>query len=554
MPHLRTGEIVPTADLTTAVRNLVSSTQVDPADVAAVVQYLGVSPELRQAAINDLRKAREDVKVTIIQRFFTHPVEGTHRTAFDQEVVSDLLEGWFGISLDQSVSHPAGRFGQESKARQTQIQTFSFGSTQFFLYMTSEKRMVLDSLVGLLGDDAVLTTDRTSPPSVLAELVPLWLKEKRRDPADYYIRDTPAVDFDSFYASYAAAVQSALGITMKEPSRELGFVVNGDGLRYHRDRLVNQYDALARATPSTLESTRVVQDLSVVDWDMQDGTFSGTIFVHPLGDRYIFLLEPGNAVSLFFTERVQLPGPMMMPYHCALPVQDSFAGSTAGEATGKRFSCLMRGIADAAEVDRLVSAAVPIDINERTAVPGGFQFPNGMRVEQLDAPDCSLADADAGEYNAEQGCLVTRASPSANSRLLDYLGITSAIGIYRLTKHGDGFSGIREALPMIGAHDIVVINRSVNTPQPGKSYPLALFLKELASPFVQLLELPHGQVLSVPAAALNTLYLSPTAPIFHRSAPLDSFYGTISRTARMSTVVDVIVAEIPTTHSTLSGR
>ena len=531
------------ADCTTAVGNLRSSDQPDPSDVTIVVEHAKISPDLRQTIIDDLREAREEVKVTIVQRFFTHPVEGTHHTDFDQEVVSDLLAGWFGISLDQSASRPGGRFGQDSATRQAQIQTFAFGSTQFFLYMTSEKRRVLDSLTGLLGDDAVLTTDRTSPPSTLAELTPLWLKEQGRDPADYYVRGTPAVGFDSFYASYAAAVRSALGVTFREPSRELGFVVNGDGLRYHRDRLVNQYHLLARAPRSVIESTRVVQDLSVVDWDMQDGTFSGTVFAHPLGDRYIFALEPGDATSLFFTECVQLPGPMMMPYHCALPVQDSFAGSTTGEATGKRFSCLMRGLADAAEVDSLTRAAVPVDINERATALGGFQFPNGMRIMQLDAPGCSFAGADASYYDSEQGCLVTRASLLANTRLLDYLGVRSAIGIYRLTKHGDGFSGILDVLPVIGAHGIVVINRSVHTPQPGTSFPLAVRLAETATPVLQLIQMSHGQVLSVPAATLTSAYLSPTAPIFHRSAPLDSFYRTVLRTSRMSTVVDVIVVE-----------
>ena len=523
-----------------AIENLVSPSQTDAADIAVVVQQL-TAPQLRQSVIDDLRTARESVKIAIIQQFFKHPNEGTHRTSCDEDVISDLLAGWFDISLDQSAHQPTGRFGQQSRDWQAPIQTFSFGSTQFYLYMTDEKHRVLDSLAGLLGDDAVLTTDRTSPPSTIAELTPLWLKEPRRDRTDHYICDSPTVDFDSFFASYEAAIRSALGVTFREQSRELGFVLNGDGLRYHRDRLVNQYDLLADSAPSTLDRTRVVQDLSVVDWDMQDGTFSGTIFVHPLGDRYVFVLEPGNATSLFFAEHVQLPGPMMMPFHCALPVHDSFAGTTAGEATGKRFSCLMRGIADAADVDRLAGAAVPVDVHQRTEVADGFQFPSGMRIEQRCAPDCSLADAAASDYNAEQGCLVTHVSPRANSDMLNRLGFGSVDGMYRLTKHGEGFSSMRDVLPTIGNHDIVVINRSLNTPQPGISYPLTVHLAELATPVLQMLELRHDQVLRVPAVALDSLYLSPTALIFHRSAPLDSFYPTASRTARMTTVLDVIV-------------
>jgi hypothetical protein len=526
--------------LAAILENLVSSGHPDPASVTNVVHYLESSPLSRAVVIDDLRAAPEEIKIAIIQRFFTHPTEGTHQTSFNRDVVADLLDGWFNISLDQSAGQPAGRFGQDSRRSRAPIQTFSFGSTQFFMYMTTEKHRVLDLLPGLLGDDAVLTTDRTSPPSSLAELTPLWLKEPHRDPTDHYIGESPPVDFDGFFASYAAAVRSALGVAFRERSRELGFVLNGDGLRYHRDRLVNQYDVLGRAAPSALECTRIVQDLSVVDWDMQDGTFSGTIFVHPLGDRYIFLLEPGNATSLFFAERVQLPGPMMMPYHCALPVMDSFAGSTSGDATGKRFSCLMRGIADAEEVDRLVDTAVHADINERKISVGGFEFPSGMSIEQRCAPDVSLVGAETCEYDTEQGCLVTRMSPTSNSHLPDHLGLRSVAGMYRVTKVGDGFSRLLDVLPHVDGYDLVVVNRSQNTPQPGTSYPITVRLPQLASSVLQLVRLPCDEVLHVPAAAVNALYLSPTAPILHRSASLDSFYPSVSRTARMSTTIDVI--------------
>jgi len=538
------------SDVTAAVRNLLSSAHPNPADISTVTRCMAVSPESLTTLISDLNDVREDVKVTIVQQFFAHPDEASHRTSFDQAVVSDLLQSWFSISLGDYIGRPIGRFSQSDSARPARIQKFSFGPTQFFLYMTTEKYRVLDSLVSLLARDAVLTTDSTSPPCVVSEVTPLWLKEQRREPTDYYIGAAPAVDFDSFYASYAAAVRDAVGVTVQRQSRELALIMNGDGLRYHRDRLVNQYDAVARLALADVESTRLVQDLSLIDWDMQDGTFSGTVFVHPLGDRYIFLLERGNATSVFFSERPQLPGPMMMPYHCALPVQDSFAGSSVGESKGKRFSCLIRGTADAAEVDRLSGAAVPADINARSAVPGGFRFPNGMHIEQRAVPDSSLADSDASEYRAEQGCLVTRMSSRANSRLLDELGIRSSAGMYRLTRHGDGFGEVSELLPLADVRHIVVINRSINTPQPGVSYPLAVHLAELDSPVLQLVELPHGNALRVPVAVLKDLYLTPTSPMLHRSAPLDSFHPRASRTARMTCILDVILAKDTKTDPT----
>jgi len=531
--------------LSAAVERLASQRQPRPADIAVVAQNLAASDSLRRAVIADLDGASDDVKVALIQRFFRHPEKGTHGTTFDEQVVSDLLEGWFGIELDPSAARPVGRFGQDHDVSARPVQTFSIGYTQFFLYMTGEKRRVLDSMASLLSDHAVLTTDRTSPPSTLAELTPLWLKEPRRDSVDHYIGDPPALGFEAVFAWYETAIRAAVGVTIREASREVGFVLNGDGLRYHRDRLVNQYDALSRMAADEHERTRVVQDLSLLDWDMQDGTYSGTIFVHPLGDRYLFLLEPGCSTSIFFAEPVQLPGPMMMPLHCALPVEDSFPGSSVGEARGKRFSCLVRGIADSAELDALAAAAMSIDIHERRLVADGFEFPSGVRIRQCEAPECSPTDAADGRYDAEQGCIVTRLPQEATAALLAHLRMPSVAEVYRLTKHGDGFTGVRDVLPTIGDRTVGVLNRSQRTPQPGTSFPLTMRLSGPASPVLQLIELRLDQLLTAPSEALDSLYLSPTTPILHRSAPLDAFYPVASRSPRMSTILDVIVDPQP---------
>ena len=57
---------------------------------------------------------------------------------------------------------------------------------------------------------------------------------------------------------------------------------------------------------------------------MQVGTVSGTAADHPNGDRYLFVLQPGEASRYLLQREARLPGPMM-PYHCALPVIDRAA-------------------------------------------------------------------------------------------------------------------------------------------------------------------------------------------------------------------------------------
>ncbi|MEU1204647.1 hypothetical protein [Nocardia sp. NPDC005825] len=506
------------------------------------MQHILASPGSRSVTINALNATDDDVKLTIINQFFTHPDQGTHRTLFHQPVIAEMLGTWFGIELNRTVQTTRRSFAQSGKPRCVQVQTFTFGSTQFFVYMTEEKRRVLSLLENLLADQAVLTTDRTSPPSTLAELTPLWLKAPGKDVGSYYVADPPSMDFDKFFESYATAVCTALGVSLRRISRELGFVLNGDGLRYHRDRLVNQYSYLAGTSADIRERTRVVQDLSVVDWDMQDGTISGTIFAHPLGDRYMFVVEPGEATSLFFSEEVQLPGPSMMPFHCALPVQDAFAASTAGEATGKRFSCLVRGIADAGEVDKLIETSVPADINVRTPSGGGCRFSNGMHIAgTAGSPDSSLHGIQSSTFNDKQGCFVTMASAHANSALLEHLKLSSAAGIFRVTKQGEGFSALRDVLPAIGDLGLFAINRSINTPRSRVSHPIAVHLASVASSVLQLIELHHDEVLHIPASAIDSLYLSPTSAIFHRSAPLDAFHPEAARSSRISTVLDFII-------------
>ncbi|MFC5789576.1 hypothetical protein ACFPPE_06885, partial [Agromyces tardus] len=130
----------------------------------------------------------------------------------------------------------------------------------------------------------------------------------------------------------------------------------------------------------------------------------------------------------------------------------------------------------------------------------------------------------------------------ANSALLDCLNLSSVAGIYRVAKQGEGFSALSEVLSGIGEHDVVVINRSIGTPQLQFSYPLTVRLTNLVSPVLQLIELRHDdQVLRVPAAAVESILLTPTSPIFHRSATLDAFYPAAARTARMTTVLDIIL-------------
>lgn len=509
--------------------------------IPIVAEQLRADPDGRCAAALD--GLSDELKIQILQQFFQHVAAGTHKTSFDQRIVSGLLQRWYNIELTQRADTPPERAAQPGRAPD-QVYCLKFGDTTLFLYMSELKTSSAQRLVDAVANKAILTTEVTSPPCELAEFVPLWLQNREHEPDTYYLagRGT-GHPIQEYFDLQMLAVSSALGITITQCSTEMGIIANGDALRFHRDRLVNQYKKLSESNGAA-ERLQVVQDLTLIDWDMQPGTISGTALDHPDGDRYLFLLRPSEVVGLFFAELPKLPGPMMMPYHCALPVFDFAAGTTVGPAKGKRLSALTRGLAPEQEVTRLTNRATELRIDEVEAVNDrGRIYRSGVRVVTHSwLPETALVPVSL-VLGAAEGVGIAELSIDANASLLRMVtGETSLDGyrFFRIDKHGEGFSNLLWALPRIAdARDVVVINRSLYGPQRNISFPVAFDHTHQGKPWIQLLRLHAGDTVRLPSAVIPTLRLAPTDHLLHRSARLDSFYPLPVQQQRLANIVEI---------------
>jgi len=507
-----------------------------------VAEHLRNDPDGRCAAA--LECLGDELKIQILQQFFQHGAAGSHKTSFDLPTVSALLRKWYGIELSPCVNHAPEEANQLDWAS-SQIYLLEFGETLVFWYSSDLKTSSAKRLVEVVANRAVLTTEVASPPCELAEFVPLWLQNREHEPYAYYLAGKGGGHpIQHYFDQQLAAVQSALGISITHCSTEMALIANGDALRFHRDRLVRQYEKLNERSDAA-DGLQVVQDLTLIDWDMQSNTMSGTAFDHSDGDRYLFLLRPSEVVALFFAEQPIRPGPMMMPYHCALPVLDFRAGATVGPAKGKRLSALTRGLASEHEVSRLINRATKLSLDAVEAVSDeGRIYRSGVRVITYHTlPETTLSPANL-MLGAAEGVSVVQLSVEANASLMRIvIGDVRLDGyhLFRIEKHGEGFSDLAQTLPrmIVDASEVIIVNRSLYGPQREVSFPLAIDYTQQRKPWIQLLRLRTGNVVRFPSSVVPMLRLTPTDHLLHRSAAIDSFYPLPTEQPRLVNIVDV---------------
>ncbi|WBB60776.1 hypothetical protein O7599_35680 [Streptomyces sp. WMMC500] len=521
----------------------ITATTADPREIAE---------RLRKGAetglVEELGKLPDDLKVSVVQQFFRHVEQGTHTTEYDARMVPMLLSEWFGIELPPTgpraaaaADAPAGP-GLPGRAPHPDVCHVDFGGTDLFFHMSTGGEQAAGELVEAITTDTVLSVARTSPPCEMAEVVPLWLQDRGRPAADYYLSERTDHPVAAYFDRVTDGVRTELGVEMTERSTEMAIVANADALRFHRDRLVNQYARLAETGADT-GSYRLVQQLSLIDWDMQPGTVSGTVVDHPGGDRFLLPLGPGEVTGFFFTEPVRPPGPMMMPYHCALPVFDRSAGFTVGPARGKRLSALVRGLAPAAQTARLRERSVGLSLDAPAEAGAARTYASGIEIRAADGLPATRPVPTALPAN-DEGLSVVELSTEHNADLLRAVAPGSAAGarLYRVEKHGDGFSNLARAIPGLPAGArLFLVSRARNETGSRTVYPLTLDHTVRNRPWLQLLPLPQDAVVTVPPGAFDLVHLTPPDELLHRSALLDSFHPATSLGKRVRIALDLVV-------------
>ncbi len=513
-----------------------------------IIEYLDQNIE-DQATLSALAQLSDDTKILIIQQFFRHVYQGSHQTEFDHHKVSILLAQWFDIHIDtyqQKKEDPGSSVSQKTLAGRIdnkQIYRIQFGETQIYFYLGEEHGAAAQALVKCIAENAILTTDTTSPPCVMAEFVPLWLKDRSYDPSKYYLDGSDNHHIAQYFAANVKSLQEHMGVIIEEPSTEMGIIANGDALRFHRDRLVNQYAYLEQLSEPR-DAFSVAQSLTLIDWDMQANTLSGTIIDHPNGDRYLFSLSPGETASFFFTEPVKQFGPMMMPYHCALPVMDYSSSHTVGAAKGKRFSTVLRGIVKTETLSALAENSVQISINEVQTIDRNARiYTNGIKILKQKMP---VLQECWGRVVYDQGEAISILEIPAldhQAFLFTVLGkVPNDARMFHIEKHGTGFSYLERAIPGFSTTEhVVLVNRSRHCPQKDYNYPLTLDFMECQLPWLQLLPMGVSEAVEIPKSVRTLAKLSPNNELIHRSALKDAFYQLAAANPRQVIAVDLIL-------------
>lgn len=495
--------------------------------------------------VAELAKWPEELKILMIQQFFRHEQLGSHQTSFNLKKVNRLLSEWFNIEIKETpnkdfaivVSLLPGRLAS------TGIYNIDFGGTQFYFHISKEHHIAAQKLINVICDNAILTTEKTSPPCEMSEIVPLWLKDRTLENSQYYIQDGQAHVIEAYFSTVQSSLQRHFGFEVLEPSMEMAIVTNGDALRFHRDRLVNQYEFLDQSEAPRYEYS-VAQCLTLISWDMQPDTLSGTIFDHPNGDRYVFCLYPGEIVNIVFTEDAQPIGTMMMPYHCALPVVDLSAENTVGGAKGKRFSTVLRGLVKKQALELLVTRAEAlaltstIDLTYHSQILSQQKELSKILFSNLKRLSGTIME---GDYTAVS---VMEISAEGNEMFFEDVAkvVSEATKVFRVTKYSPGFSDLSTIIPGYNsANRVIGINRSQNCPAGSFCYPLAFDFSVENKPWIQLVPIALAHAFEISKESRFQSRLSPAEEIFHRSALTDSFHQLATLKPRFSIMVDFIV-------------
>lgn len=451
-----------------------------------------------------------------------------------------------------------------------------FGNTDVFFYMTPEKYALTRKIVQEINQEKIkLTVDvndydcLTTEISALASKYPEAIEYKDgkpifADPIGHAILD--------FYAqNLKDLIFHQLNLNMEGISREINFVISQDAHKFHQDQSGNQFAFLNKRDP-LLPPCKIIQDLTLVDWDMSIDTFSATIIQDSLSkDRFLITLFPKEAVGILFVQspihltRKAHPSykvPTIFPYHAVLSPIDRKAASTPGSSKGKRLSTVLRGIVLENEIEQLKQRSLPLLIDRPVPFEdekgGGFNYQNGIVVRELTKEVRDLLK----KWNLEEGSIYKRidrenveileiASPN-NAILAEQLAeqfnidrsCISKTTFLRLIKKDSGFSSFNlMRLNFLPGSEVIILNSSI-IPKGYDYFNLAEDCTETLLPWIHLYHLPPEKGLKVPIDLLSHFSLTPIEEILFRKAEIDSMKTDgITSSGKIVTKIDIVVFE-----------
>lgn len=438
--------------------------------------------------------------------------------------------------------HLPGRLGNE------ETQWVQLGNADLFFYMTPEKNDLIQKIVqdvnleklGLtvdINDYDCFTTEISATASKYPDPI------KSQNGSAIYADPQGNDVLNSFAHDLNKLISSQLGLNMEGVSREINLVVNQDAHKFHQDQSTKQFDFLKLRDPLSPPCT-IIQDLTLVDWDMSADTLSATILQDSHSEeRFLLALFPKESVGMIFAQspkyltREAHPSylvPTIFPYHAVLSPIDRKGGKTAGSSKGKRLSTVVRGVVPECELDALKANSKQISLNRPTFYNDEWIYPDGMIARGISIDIRPLLDLfDQGlifKHPDRENIEIYELNIDSYNPVIQQLALQFAVDsksiknvrLIRLLKRDSGFSALNKMnLPIQAGSEIIILNSS-NIPDGYDYYNLARDFTVEGLPWIQLYYLPDNRGFKISAEQIQKLSLTPIEEVLFRKAKEDS--------------------------------
>jgi len=444
-------------------------------------------------------------------------------------------------NADEPMSVP-GRLGHSG------IATAKFGKNRLYFYMTPEKHDMAKGFMQDIIENMLHGIDVAELDFPVVEVTPICTINK--EPIDYdkdnqpiYTDTKGMMVFESHAQKVKQMIESLWGVTFHGLSKETSLIVNFDANKFHQDQFITQYQFL-KNHPHPIPEYILVQDLTLVDFEMAKGTFSGTILQdEDTEDRFIFPLFDSQVACTVYTEPAiylgpdkapEYPGAMTLPPHSPMACVDRLGDLTPGSAKGKRVSISIRGLVTKKEMEEFASRSQQLDVdypeirlNSDNKIERHYS--HGILFKELDANSIDKSPMTSVLRLPDvQNMELYETSAQDSAHLIEYIKSMFAITendvkVLHLIKKDGGFSNFiceQGALNIAPDAKVVVLNRS-KLPQDYKHFPIAEDFTLQGKPWIQLYPFSPNMAMKVSGAKLKDLAAVSAEEIIFRDARKD---------------------------------
>ena len=455
--------------------------------------------------------------------------------------------------------------------KNTNISVVDFGSTDVFFYMPLEKYNLVKDLVNKINNEYLkLTVDINDYDCLTTEISAV--ASKYPDPIGYDAESKPIYAdekghnvLESYAQNLSHIIKEKLGLNIQGLSREINFVLNQDAHKFHQDQSAKQFiflQNLKEKSSDVFFKYKILQDLTLVDWDMSKDTLSATIIQDNLSDdRFLITLFPKESVGIIFSQspkylsRTAHPGykvPTIFPYHAVLSPIDYSGSYSSGSAKGKRLSTVVRGVVLNQEIEKLKERSVVLSVNRYTSINNDTirEYKNGIVSFKTKKTLYINDNQPIYKHNDSENVEIWQLDSENNRNLISELVKTTKLNnvlikdvkILRLIKKDGGFSKVSMLNLNIDDSDQIILLNASKIPNKYSYFNLSQDFTSEGMPWIQIYHFPINRIFKVSGKIFKKLSLTPIEEILFRIAEQDSMdTDGLSSHKKIVTKIDCVI-------------